>query len=83
MKYTAAVLALASSAAAQSLQAVLANTTQLSALTGLAQPYLGQLGMAQNITLLAPSNQAVAAFLNSSTAGAVTSQPSLVQAILK
>lgn len=83
MKYTTAVLALASSAAAQSLQAVLANNTQLSQLANLAQPYLGQLGMAQNITLLAPSNQAVSAFLNSSTAGAIGNQPTLVQAILK
>lgn len=73
MKVAGITLALASTAFAQlpSLQEVLANTSSLSQLANLAMPYLSQLSTASangSITLLAPNNAAVGAFLNSSAA---------------
>lgn len=82
MKTAALALALASTAFGQSLTEVLSSNPSLSNLTGLIEPYQDQFSGLSNITLLAPNNDAIAAFLNSSTGAAVATQPALVQAIL-
>jgi len=66
-----------------SLTAVLGANPQLSSLLGLLQPYQQNFASLNNITLLAPNNDAISQFLNSSTGAAVGTQPALVQAILK
>ncbi|OCT46610.1 Stabilin-2 [Cladophialophora carrionii] len=71
-----AISALAAGALAQDLTTLLANTTELSNLTtylGLFPDLVGQLSSSQNITLLAPNNEAFSRFLNSS-AGAALAQ---------
>lgn len=84
MKLSFFALAFASSAYGQSLVEVLSAQPELSQLTSL----LNSSGLATNVsaltnnTLLAPNNAAISAFLNSSTAGALTTDPGLVQAIL-
>jgi len=83
MKVAALTLALASTALGQSLQQVLSNNTQLSMLANLSSPYLSTLSSATNITLLAPNNAAVSAFLNSSAAANLTQNQDAVQALLK
>jgi hypothetical protein len=77
----ASVLAVAS---AQSLTEVLANQTDLSTLNGLlsSQPDLtGQLAGLNNVTILAPSNEALSAFVNSSAGQGLTSDPGLLAAM--
>ncbi|KAH8748595.1 FAS1 domain-containing protein [Hyaloscypha finlandica] len=73
-------------ASAQSLTELLASqNSSLSALTGLlaTNPSLvSALGSASNITILAPNNEALATFLNSSTGGAAATNPGLVTALL-
>lgn len=83
MKTAAIALALASTAVGQSLTEVLSSSPQLSNLTTLLQPYADQFSNLTNITLLAPDNNAISTFLNTTTGAAVASQPNLVQAILK
>lgn len=83
MKFTAAALALAATASAQTLQAVLSNNTQLSMLNNLTGALLAGVANTPNVTLFAPDNAAVSAFLNSSTAGAVGTNQALIQAILQ
>jgi uncharacterized surface protein with fasciclin (FAS1) repeats len=80
-------LALATSAAAQSLQAALeSQNSSLSALISLiqTQPQLvAALSNATNLTILAPTNKALDAFLNqSSTSSALTADPGLATALL-
>lgn len=91
MKVSAITLALASTAFAQSglptLQQLLNSTAQLSQLSSLAAPYLGNLTSAaaasgQNITVLAPNNAAVGAFLNSSAGAQAATNQALVSALL-
>ncbi|KAK5942927.1 hypothetical protein PMZ80_003932 [Knufia obscura] len=82
MKTAAIALALASTAVGQSLTEVLSSSPQLSNLTTLLQPYADQFSNLTNITLLAPDNNAISTFLNTTTGAAVASQPNLVQAIL-
>lgn len=80
-------LALASSVSAQTpslADALASQNSTLSSLNSLllSQPSLVQaLSSAQNITILAPSNDALAAFLNSSAAASVAS-PSAIAALL-
>merc|ERR1712036_193451 len=78
--------ALAAGAAAQSLTDVLAaNNDTLSSLTSLisADPALLEaLGGASNITILAPSNDALATFLNSTAGAAAATDPAAVAALL-
>lgn len=83
MKTAALALALASTAFGQSLTDVLASSPQLSSLSGLLKPYLSSFSNLTNITLLAPDNNAISTFTNSSTGAALATQPTLVQAILK
>jgi len=82
MKFAALTLALASTAFGQSLIQVINSTSQLSGLSSIIGPYEQQFANLTNVTLLAPDNSAVNAFLNSSTAGALSQQASLAQAIL-
>lgn len=87
MKVTGLTLALASTGLAQmlpTLQEVLANQSSLSQLANLAGPYLSSLSQASangSMTVLAPNNAAVGAFLNSSAAASVNNT-ALVQALL-
>ncbi|KAG4434553.1 hypothetical protein IFR05_009969 [Cadophora sp. M221] len=78
--------ALVAGASAQSLTDVLAaNNGSLSSLTSLltANPDLvGALSQAQNITILAPSNDALAAFLNSTAGAAAATDAGAVAALL-
>ncbi|KAJ9602380.1 hypothetical protein H2200_013235 [Cladophialophora chaetospira] len=86
-----ALSALASAALAQEAQpqpdltTLLSNQTELSNLTtylGLFPDFVGQLGSLQNITLLAPNNEAFATFLNSSAGAALAQNDSaLIQAV--
>lgn len=82
MKTAALALALASTAFGQSLTEVLSSRPELSSLTGLLQQQPGSFANLTNVTLLAPDNNAISAFLNTSAGSAVTTQPELVQAIL-
>ncbi|KIW12391.1 hypothetical protein PV08_09668 [Exophiala spinifera] len=80
-----ALAALAGTAVSQQLTSVLQNATELSNLTtylGLFPDFTQTLSGLQNITLLAPNNQAFAEFLNSS-AGAALAQndTALIQAV--
>ncbi|KAJ9627560.1 uncharacterized protein PV06_05900 [Exophiala oligosperma] len=80
-----ALAALAGTAVSQQLTSVLQNATELSNLTtylGLFPDFTQTLSGLQNITLLAPNNQAFAKFLNSS-AGAALAQndTSMIQAV--
>lgn len=79
-------LALGAAVSAQSLtEAIAANNSTLSSLSGLlaTQPdLLTALGGATNITILAPSNDAFAAFLNSDAGGVAATQPDVVAALL-
>lgn len=81
MKFAAPILALAVTAYSQNLTQVLSSNPNLSNLTSYFAPYTAQLAGLSNITLLAPSNRAFSEFLNSSSAGALTTQPDLIQAI--
>ncbi|QDS71026.1 hypothetical protein FKW77_008094 [Venturia effusa] len=79
--------ALVSAASAQSsgLAETLAGNQQTSQLAGLVGTLPGiteQLSSLQNITLLAPSNAAIAALLNSSAGAGLASNPGLLQAVL-
>lgn len=82
MKIAALALALATTAFGQSLNEVLAGQPQLSQLATLLGQYNSSLSNLTNVTILAPDNTAVSAFLNSSTAGALSSEPQLVGSIL-
>lgn len=82
--------ALAGAVAAQSTQnltqVLAANNDTLSALSGLLGQFpslVSALGSAQNITILAPSNNALETLLNSSTGQMLQSNPGLTQAILQ
>lgn len=79
-------VALGATVSAQSLTEALASqNASLSLLTGLltSQPALVEsLGQATNITILAPSNAALSAFLNSSAGVAAGGNPDLVAALL-
>jgi len=77
----------ATTAAAQnmSLAGVLGGNQNLTSLTSLVSSYpglLATLGNATNITLLAPSNQALGALLNSSAGMQAASMPGFIQALL-
>jgi len=80
MKVAALTLALASTALGQSLQQVLANNTQLSQLANLAGPFLNSLPTTGAITVLAPNNAAVGAFLSSP--GANSTSQDVISALL-
>jgi len=76
---------LLATAGAQSLTDVLAGNADLSQLAALikAQPALASsLSGASNITVLAPSNNAISALLNSSAGAGLSSNPDLVAAVL-
>lgn len=69
----------------QSLNATLSGNDQLSNLTSflaLQPQLLDTLSNAQNITILAPSNNAFSAFLNSSAGSQLADDPGLVAALL-
>lgn len=69
---------------AQNLTQVLANTTQLSSLNALLSSYPGitnSLANITNVTILAPSNAALANFTNSTSFQALASSPSGNQTI--
>lgn len=88
MKTSALTLALAAAASAQNatngtLLATLAGIPELSNLTTFFQPYQAALTGRENITLLAPNNDAFTAFLNSSTGAALGSDAALISAILE
>lgn len=68
------------------LNATLSSNNETSALAKLLQGYpaLTQgLAAARNVTLLAPSNDAISALLNSSTGKMLTADPGLAQAVLQ
>jgi uncharacterized surface protein with fasciclin (FAS1) repeats len=68
------------------LQSVLSSNTNLSTFAGLLQSQpqiLSSLGSATNVTILAPSNAALAAVLNSTTGGGVTSNGGYIAALLQ
>ena len=70
----------------QSLTELLSSTDELSSLADLigdAPEIAASLADATNITLLAPSNQAIEALLSGPLADAVTSTPGLLQAVLQ
>ena len=77
---------MATAANAQSLSSVLNSTASLSALNGLLAQFPNlatSLGSAQNVTLLAPSNQAISAYLNSSLLASAGMDPEgLIEAVL-
>jgi hypothetical protein len=80
----AAIVSAVSAQSTQSLSAVLAGnnqTSQLAALVGSLPGVLQQLGNATNITLLAPSNAALSALLNSTAGKALASNPDAVTAL--
>ncbi|RDI82926.1 hypothetical protein Vi05172_g7279 [Venturia inaequalis] len=83
--FSIAALVAAASAQGQGLAAVLAanqETAQLAGLVGTLPDVAGQLSSLQNITLLAPSNAALATLLNSSAGAGLASNPGLLQAVL-
>jgi uncharacterized surface protein with fasciclin (FAS1) repeats len=88
MFFKLSILALASQALAQStptLQQALNSTSslsQLSAVLGLTPQLVQTLGSAQNITILAPSNQAFAR-IDNATLSALTANPALLTALLQ
>lgn len=81
------VITFASYALAQSLFEVLASHPNLSSLgpllTNSAIINASALSSATNITFLAPDNDAIGLFANSSAGAALDSDPQLVQAILR
>ena len=80
------VAALAGVVYSQSLTELLSSTDELSSLADLigdAPEIAASLADATNITLLAPSNQAIEALLSGPLADAVTSTPGLLQAVLQ
>jgi uncharacterized surface protein with fasciclin (FAS1) repeats len=80
------VSAIAGLASAQSLQSVLTGNSNVSALTSLLQTQpalLSSLANVKDITVLAPSNDALGAVLNSSAGAALASQPGAVQGLLE
>lgn len=82
--FSIAALVSAASAQGQGLAATLAGNQQTSQLAGLLGTLPGiteQLSSLTNITLLAPSNAALAALLNSSAGAGLTSNPGLLQAV--
>lgn len=88
MKYAGLALALASTAWSQSLTEVLAGAPNLSSLAALLNntAVIGNasaLGAATNVTFLAPDNDAIAQFTNSSTGAALGSDPQLISAVLR
>jgi uncharacterized surface protein with fasciclin (FAS1) repeats len=74
--------AMAASASAQSLTAALSNQSSLSSLVGFASYIPASLLSATNITVLAPSNAAFAAFLNSSAAAGIATNNASISALL-
>lgn len=84
MKTSAVALALAATAYGQnaSLVDTLGSIPQLSNLSTYFQPYARQFANLTNITLLAPNNDAITEFLNSSTGAALGTDQNLLQAIL-
>lgn len=86
MKYLSLALALASTACSQSLVEVLQSQPNLSSLVGLLNSSTVNataLSALTNVTFLAPDNDAIAAFTNSSAATAVAADPMLLQAVLR
>jgi uncharacterized surface protein with fasciclin (FAS1) repeats len=80
------VSAIVGAASGQSLQDVLAGNSNVSSLVSLlkSQPsLLTALGGASNITILAPSNNALGTVLNSTAGAALASDPGAVQALLQ
>jgi uncharacterized surface protein with fasciclin (FAS1) repeats len=80
-----ALAALASTACAQSLTELLSNTTQLSNLTtylGLFPQLSQTLSQLTNVTILAPSNDAFMALMNTSAGMAAINDTNLVEALL-
>jgi len=82
------IAALATTAYAQGMnltQALSSNnqTSQLATVLGGFPALVNQLGGATNVTLLAPSNNALAALLNSSIGSSLASNPGLLQAVLQ
>ncbi|PMD42825.1 Fasciclin-domain-containing protein, partial [Hyaloscypha variabilis F] len=79
-------LALGAVASAQSLTALLASQNSslsaLSSLLGTNPTLVSALSNATNITILAPNNDAISTFLNSSTGKAAATNPGLVTALL-
>ena len=86
---SAALAALVASVSGQqmmNLTGLLANTSSLSNLTtylGLFPDLVSQLSSAQNITILAPSNQAFATLLNSTAGASIANNTGLIQAIFQ
>lgn len=89
MKFSSLALALASTAYAQSndsLVQALQSQPNLSSLLGLLNNSMvnaAALSSLSNVTFLAPDNNAIAAFENSSAVGQVAADPGLLQAILR
>lgn len=83
--FSIAALVSAASVQAQGLAETLAanqQTSQLAGLLGTLPPNVaGQLASLQNITLLAPSNAALATLLNSTAGAGLTANPALLQAV--
>ena len=81
-----AALAAGASAQTMNLTAALMSSPDLTNLTSYVSLFpdlLSQLSMAQNVTILAPSNEAFATFLNSSAGSAITSNDTAaIQALL-
>jgi hypothetical protein len=80
----AAIVSAVSAQSTESLSAVLAGnnqTSQLAALLGTLPGVLQQFGGATNITLLAPSNTALSALLNSTTGKALAADSNAVTAL--
>ena len=70
----------------QNLTATLASNNDTSALTKLLLSFpqlVAGLANAQNVTLLAPSNEAISALLNSTAGKALAADPGLTQAVLQ
>jgi hypothetical protein len=81
---TISLAAFVSAASAQSLTEALSGnnqTSQLAALVGTLPNVQSSLGSAQNVTLLAPSNNALATFLNSTTGAALGANKDAVAAL--
>jgi uncharacterized surface protein with fasciclin (FAS1) repeats len=88
MLFKLSIIALVGQALAQStptLEQALNSTSvlsQLSAVLALTPQLVTALGSAQNITILAPSNQAFAR-IDNATLGALTANPALLTALLQ
>lgn len=78
-----AAMAATASAQMMNLTAALASNPNLKSLTAFSSYFPASLAMAQNITILAPSDQAFAKFLNSSAGKAVAANDTAaIQAVL-